>query len=105
MTEEKIFTVIDDIKELIRSAKRELETCELCIKRNNRFEAEAKRKIPILQKRIEMLEKQLPMSVITQHEDFDECKWCGFCPRCQQKISEDFNMKYCGACGQAVEWE
>lgn len=101
MTEEKILTVIDDIKELIRSTKRELETCELYIKRNNCFVTEAKRKTPILQQRIEILEKTLPMIIVNRNKFYP---FYADCPKCGWHISMGEHKNFCGYCGQALKW-
>ena len=52
---------------------------------------------------IAALEKKVPRKV----NDIDEYEWdelCGFCPRCNKLQSNLWSKKYCGDCGQRIDW-
>lgn len=64
----------------------------------NRQRAEIER----LNKTIENIEKQIPKEVVTRK--IDEDIKLDFCPRCNVRFIKS-GMKYCGECGQALDWE
>ena len=46
------------------------------------------------------MKKQIPMKPIYNHRKYG---WWD-CPRCNYFIPEDFEIKYCQDCGQAIDW-
>lgn len=51
---------------------------------------------------LEALEKQIPKKVVTRK--IDEDIELHYCPRCNVRFIRS-GMKYCGKCGQALDWE
>ena len=62
---------------------------------------------------IEALEKQIPkkateVEISKNGEDietFGEDALFGYCPCCGEFQSDLWNEKYCGVCGQAIDWK
>ena len=52
---------------------------------------------------IEALEKQIPRKPLNR-EDKSEISY-GDCPCCSNMIDNWDNIRYCGECGQAIDWE
>lgn len=49
---------------------------------------------------VEALEKQVPENALPEKRYYD----FGKCPRCGVIFTDD-STKYCGNCGQAIDWE
>ena len=52
---------------------------------------------------IEALEKQIPKEP-SNREDNSEISY-GYCPCCSDIIDNWRDIRYCGECGQAIDWE
>lgn len=52
---------------------------------------------------IEALEKQIPKEPLNR-EDKSEISY-GYCPCCSDPIDNWNDIRYCGECGQAIDWE
>lgn len=52
---------------------------------------------------IEALEKQIPKKPLNR-EDKSEISY-GYCPCCSNLIDNWNDIRYCGECGQAMDWE
>ena len=52
---------------------------------------------------IEALEKQIPRKPLNR-EDKSEISY-GDCPCCSNMIDNWDDIRYCGECGQAIDWE
>ena len=52
---------------------------------------------------IEALEKQIPKEPLNR-EDKSEISY-GYCPCCNNIIDNWNDIRYCGECGQAINWE
>ena len=51
---------------------------------------------------IALLKEQEPKAAIVTHQN-EYCK-DGNCPSCGHELDDNMHPKYCGYCGQAVEW-
>lgn len=52
---------------------------------------------------IEALEKQMPKKPLNR-EDKSEISY-GYCPCCSNMIDNWVDIRFCGECGQAIDWE
>lgn len=52
---------------------------------------------------IEAFEKQIPKKPLNR-EDRPEISY-GYCPCCSNMIDNWDDIRYCGECGQAIDWE
>lgn len=52
---------------------------------------------------IEALEKQIPKEPLNR-EDKSEISY-GYCPCCSNIIDNWDDIRFCGECGQAIDWE
>lgn len=52
---------------------------------------------------IEALEKQIPKEPLNREDTFEISY--GYCPCCSNIIDDWNDIKYCGECGQAIDWE
>lgn len=51
---------------------------------------------------IEALEKQIPKKPINKENNYQ--RNVGLCPCCKEIIDDWEDYKYCGECGQAIDW-
>ena len=59
--------------------------------------------VKALEMAIEALKKQIPKKPLNR-EDRAEISY-GFCPCCSSIIDDWNDYKYCGECGQSMDWE